>query len=98
LQAISGKLQMSSDVDLDMLAKGTNGLSGADLQALVYNAHLDVVHSSISATGINTAKKNLVNGNVKTCGGERKYRQIAPPIQESSVSNAEKAELGDRVS
>jgi peroxin-1 len=32
-----------------MIAQLTEGFSGADLQALVYNAHLEVVHSSIAA-------------------------------------------------
>lgn len=39
---------MSPTVDYDELAADTDGLSGADLQALVYNAHLDVVHSVLN--------------------------------------------------
>jgi peroxin-1 len=31
-----------------MIAAETEGLSGADLQAVVYNAHLDVVQASIA--------------------------------------------------
>ncbi|EIN06461.1 AAA-domain-containing protein [Punctularia strigosozonata HHB-11173 SS5] len=47
LESISKKMHMSSDVDLDEWARLTDGYSGADLQALIYNAHLDVIHSSI---------------------------------------------------
>lgn len=36
------------DVDLSELVEQTDGYSGADLQGLVYNAHLEAVHSSIN--------------------------------------------------
>ncbi|KZS99756.1 uncharacterized protein LAESUDRAFT_816859 [Laetiporus sulphureus 93-53] len=35
------------------LARDTEGFSGADLQALVYNAHLEVIHDTISSHAIN---------------------------------------------
>ena len=35
-------------VDFGALARGTEGYSGADLQALVYNAHLDAVHETLA--------------------------------------------------
>jgi peroxin-1 len=38
---------MSPDVDFDYLADATEGFSGADLQALLYNAHLEVVHATL---------------------------------------------------
>ena len=47
---MSNKITLSSDVDLEEFAQATEGFSGADLQALVYNAHLRVVHATISAT------------------------------------------------
>ncbi|KAG5651083.1 hypothetical protein H0H81_009955 [Sphagnurus paluster] len=37
-------------IDLSEVAVATDGFSGADLQALIYNAHLEVVHSSIAST------------------------------------------------
>jgi peroxin-1 len=75
------------------MAEKTGGLSGADLQALVYNAHLDVVHSSIASTSMNGAeRKGKMEGKDKT----RKYRQIAPP--EGEISNAERSAMDTRVS
>jgi peroxin-1 len=71
------------------LASKTVNLSGADLQALVYNAHLDVVHSSISHS------TPVINGN-KGKGEGRKYRQIAPP--EGEISRADRSEMDSRVS
>ncbi|KAG2125764.1 P-loop containing nucleoside triphosphate hydrolase protein [Suillus clintonianus] len=49
LVAVSRKLTLASSVDFDELAHITEGFSGADLQALVYNAHLEVVHAAIDA-------------------------------------------------
>jgi peroxin-1 len=71
------------------LASKTVNLSGADLQALVYNAHLDVVHSSISHSA------PVVNGN-KEKSESSKYRQIAPP--EGEISRADRSEMDSRVS
>lgn len=36
-------------MQLNDVAKATEGYSGADLQAVLYNAHLEVVHASIAA-------------------------------------------------
>ncbi|GJE90322.1 PEX-1N and AAA domain-containing protein [Phanerochaete sordida] len=54
LTAVSRKVALASSVDLDALARDTDGFSGADLQALVYNAQLEVIHETISATSIST--------------------------------------------
>ncbi|RDB24902.1 Peroxisome biosynthesis protein PAS1 [Hypsizygus marmoreus] len=48
LKAVARKVSVAPSVDFDEFAAGTEGYSGADLQALVYNAHLEVVHASIS--------------------------------------------------
>lgn len=48
-------MALASSVDLDALARDTDGFSGADLQALVYNAQLEVIHETISATSVSTA-------------------------------------------
>ncbi|RDW68563.1 putative peroxisome biosynthesis protein PAS1 [Coleophoma crateriformis] len=46
LRALGKKLHLSSDVldRLSDIAQTTEGYSGADLQALVYNAHLEAIH------------------------------------------------------
>ncbi|KAF7315231.1 putative peroxisomal biogenesis AAA ATPase pex1 [Mycena indigotica] len=48
LNAVSRKVTVSPDLKFDEIAQATEGFSGADLQALLYNAHLEVVHSSLS--------------------------------------------------
>lgn len=50
LQACSRKVALDASVRLDDLAAETRGYSGADLQALMYNAHLDAIHETLSNT------------------------------------------------
>ncbi|KAI0919744.1 hypothetical protein AcV5_001721 [Taiwanofungus camphoratus] len=50
LEALSRKVAIAPSVDLQALAAETEGFSGADLQALVYNAHLEVIHDAIAST------------------------------------------------
>ncbi|KAG8912248.1 Peroxisome biosynthesis protein pex1, partial [Tulasnella sp. 408] len=49
LQALSRKIAISDSVSLRALARETEGYSGADLQAIMYNAHLEVVHEAVAA-------------------------------------------------
>ncbi|GMK53828.1 hypothetical protein CspeluHIS016_0104140 [Cutaneotrichosporon spelunceum] len=49
IQSFTKKLECSPSIDFEQLALDTEGFSGADLQALVYNAHLDVVHTVLNA-------------------------------------------------
>ena len=57
LNALSRKLELGDDVDLYALAEQTVNYTGADLQAMLYNSHLEAVHHVISAT------EEPVNGN-----------------------------------
>lgn len=43
-------MTFAPSIDFDVIASDTEGFSGADLQAMVYNAHLEVVHASINAS------------------------------------------------
>ena len=40
-------MELEPSVDLSTLGPLTRGFSGADLQALLYNAHLESVHSAL---------------------------------------------------
>lgn len=63
IRAVSGKLAMSEEVAarLDDIAERTEGFSGADLQAVVYNAHLEAVHDALGDRGT-TDKSTSKNG------------------------------------
>ena len=49
LRALSTKLRMSTDASrrLRDVARRTDGYTGADLQAVIYNAHLEAIHEAI---------------------------------------------------
>jgi peroxin-1 len=77
LEALRRKLSLGDDVDFYELAGRTQGYTGADLQAMLYNAHLEAVHNVISTqcersfngdvvgrsfTKFKLGKVNVVNG------------------------------------
>ncbi|XP_075995327.1 peroxisomal ATPase PEX1 [Genypterus blacodes] len=47
LRALSSDVPLAADVDLEQLAAATELFTGADLKALLYNAQLEAVHSSL---------------------------------------------------
>ncbi|KAN0061903.1 Peroxisome biosynthesis protein pex1 [Thecaphora frezii] len=49
IRAIARKVHLDPNVDVEHWAERTEGYSGADLQALLYNAHLETIHESINA-------------------------------------------------
>ncbi|KAJ1991883.1 Peroxisome biosynthesis protein pex1 [Dimargaris cristalligena] len=53
LTKVARTMRMDADVDLDHLADRTDGLTGADLQAVLYNGYLEAVHgaSGVGAGG-----------------------------------------------
>lgn len=62
-----GKIAVDSSVEWEYWAGKTEGFSGADLQALVYNAHLEVVHE-----GIADAQASRAEGGEGGSSGEAK--------------------------
>lgn len=47
LQAVQAKMTLAPEVSLEDLAEQTQGYSGADLQALLYNAYLNAIHDVV---------------------------------------------------
>ncbi|PWY98707.1 AAA-domain-containing protein [Testicularia cyperi] len=57
MRAISLKVHLDPSVDLEKWADRTEGFSGADLQALLYNAHLEAIHESINTAAPQDSEK-----------------------------------------
>ena len=57
LDTLRRKVALADDVDLEAIARATDGFTGADLQALVYNAHLEAVHEAIDQKPENSSRK-----------------------------------------
>ena len=94
LQAHARKVPVSPDVDFDRLADATEGFSGADLQALLYNAHLEVVHVSVGeiSTSAPTAdSKDRVDD------APIEYTLFGGPAQKTVASRAEQMAAERRV-
>ncbi|RAH74411.1 AAA family ATPase peroxin 1 [Aspergillus aculeatinus CBS 121060] len=66
IRAVSEKLKMDEEVAarLDEVASRTEGFSGADLQAVVYNAHLEAVHDALGDRSANDTQSTK-NGTTK---------------------------------
>ena len=85
---------MSPEVDFDRLANATEGFSGADLQALLYNAHLEVVHASVDVSA-----PTMVSSNSKDRIDEVpiEYTLFGGPAQTTVASRAQKMATQRRV-
>lgn len=64
LGAVSTKLHLTPEVENRLLsvAQRTDGFSGADLQALMYNAHLEAIHDLLGDTKTADKTKGMTNG------------------------------------
>jgi peroxin-1 len=90
LKAVGRKVLISPSVDLDGVAAATEGYSGADLQALVYNAHLEVIHASLA----DTSDKQDVPDEAET---PIEFTSFGVPAATSIVSKADDMALQRRV-
>jgi len=91
MQAIARKIELAVDVDLGYYAEATEGFSGADLQALIYNAHLEVVHSSLEIPS--REKENSETTEDITL----KYTSFGGAAEEKILSGAEQDSMNRRV-
>jgi peroxin-1 len=48
MHSLSRSLLLDSNVDLYQISQETNGFTGADLQGLIYSAHLEAIHEALS--------------------------------------------------
>lgn len=81
------QLPMDSDVDLERIARMTEGFSGADLQALLSDAQLEAVHELLDNNdGSSTGKMPVIT--------DALLKSIASKAK-PSVSEAEKQRLYD---
>ena len=104
---MSRKLTLHPSVDLFDIAEESEGYSGADLQAVIYNAHLEVVHATITSTTIDNdgdriIRKGKGKGEAIDYGSQKpraNHRQVAPSEDEASEpSQADITAMTKRVS
>ena len=83
---------MAPNINLDYYAEATEGFSGADLQALIYDAHLEVVHSSLEKATHHESEDPHLLQNAKL-----EYTSFGGPRTERVMSRAEQDGLTRRV-
>ncbi|KDR75275.1 hypothetical protein GALMADRAFT_226942 [Galerina marginata CBS 339.88] len=91
LKAVAQRMTVSQIVDFDEIAAKTDGFSGADLQALLYNAHLDIIHTSITNTPSITSDAEQNNDT------PIQYVTIGGLAEKSVMSKAEEIALQRRL-
>ncbi|KDQ55035.1 hypothetical protein JAAARDRAFT_181043 [Jaapia argillacea MUCL 33604] len=93
LEAVARKVPMSSSVDFEELARLTEGYSGADLQALVYNAQLEVIHTTLSHP-LDTPKASSDTREEET---DVEYVMFGGPKDKAVLTRAEQAAVQRRI-
>jgi peroxin-1 len=95
LKAVSRKLRLGPDVQLERLASITDGYTGADLQALLYNAQLEVIHSLIDNDSPDSSGATSSSGSGKLPASDTDDAPPAKIVQlgEEKMSGAERAAL-----
>jgi len=83
LRAVSRALPLDGDLCFEEVAQLTEGFTGADLQALIYSAHLEVVHESINAK-TNIEEKRKEGYSTKDSGHKLHWTEIQPHPHDSS--------------
>ncbi|WFC97547.1 Peroxisome biosynthesis protein pex1 [Malassezia yamatoensis] len=93
LSAIARKIHLDPTVDLSYWAQRTEGFSGADLQALLYNAHLETIHSSIHDN------RSAATDGQADVPSSISYRSILSSTMSNKkqLSGAEQAAFSDRL-
>ncbi|KAK6908369.1 hypothetical protein I203_102370 [Kwoniella mangroviensis CBS 8507] len=91
LQSVAKKLHLANDVDWNELGERTDGMSGADLQAVVYNAHLEVVHSTLDSMTMNgdvimKGKGKVKENGIRGDGDQKNYRQLTPKEEDGNAA------------
>ncbi|KAG6920030.1 hypothetical protein DXG01_010098 [Tephrocybe rancida] len=92
LEAVGRRVSVSPSVKWDATAAATEGFSGADLQALVYNAHLEVIHASIS----HAADKKAADP-ISVTEDPIEFKMIGGLASSKSYSKAEQSALEKRL-
>ncbi|KAF0467794.1 AAA-domain-containing protein [Gigaspora margarita] len=92
LKALARKMDLSDDVDLSYYAKKCQGFSGADLQALLYNAHLEAIHETIDS------EKSLEKKTSRSNGGDMQFVRFSASSKNSAaLTAAERSQLTERL-
>ncbi|KAI5960775.1 PEX1 [Candida pseudojiufengensis] len=90
LVSITNKMDLSDDVDLSIIAKETNGFSGADMQGLGYNAYLKAVHVRLEAI---EAEENSKQDSSNNDDSSIEFFKVSSDEKNLKMKNTERVKL-----
>ncbi|TPX48029.1 hypothetical protein SeLEV6574_g02296 [Synchytrium endobioticum] len=82
LKAVARKLVVDASVDFHDLAVKSEGMSGADLQAMLYNAHLEAVHEMIDEQ--ERQREEAMAGHCTDANGHAINKEVKNSLQNSN--------------
>lgn len=94
MQSAARKISLHGAVSLEPYARETAGYSGADLQALIYNAHLDAIHETL-APAVDAAGQVTASSSAEE--KDLEYVVLGEDSGTSVLSRAERANVDKRV-
>ncbi|CZT49840.1 probable peroxin-1 [Rhynchosporium secalis] len=99
LRALGTQLKLSEEVlsNLPNIANRTDGYSGADLQALVYNAHLEAIHDVLGDQDhdeLSGGKEKGANGVNGSGSGPRNFIQFRYGIEAERLESEARSKAG----
>jgi peroxin-1 len=99
LSALGKKLKLSDEVleNLDDIADKTEGYSGADLQALVYNAHLEAIHDVLGDHDTEIGGPKRTNGTTSS-SSNRNFVQFRYGEDEDRLEAEARSKAGNNKS
>ncbi|KAF4631722.1 hypothetical protein G7Y89_g6409 [Cudoniella acicularis] len=100
LQALGKKLRLSEDVidALPEIASRTEGYSGADLQALIYNAHLEAIHDVLGDHDQHDVGAKRTNGTNGATPTNKNFIQFRYGEEEDRAENEARSKGGNNKS
>ena len=97
IRTLAQKLRLSADVlaRIDDIASRTEGYSGADLQAVVYNAHLEAIHDALgdrtsqpSKAKSSATNQALVNGTANAAASKSFIQFLYDPKEHALATSS----------
>lgn len=78
LTALGSQLKLGHKTKSNMpqVAERTNGYTGADLQAVIYNAHLEAIHDLLDDRGSQAKLRQTMNGQPKRLNADNKAGEL----------------------
>ncbi len=89
LLAVGRKMKLNETVDLEDIARRCDGFTGADLQALLYNAQIEAVHDVIDSEVRDDSPKRSGVPLVTMDHVERSFSSTRPSLSKKEIARLE---------